>query len=115
MVSVDRYTETFGVFMAAAPIRDEGQTLGLPTGKLLGIVETKADLETLLERVDRFFFSDIAYFSGEPLQYESKRYANGARMNRSDLARDLLYPLAGSYILRFVSIIQDVQVRFHIK
>jgi hypothetical protein len=68
--------------MAPAPIRDEGQTLGSPTGKLLGIVETRANLETLaaglkaagftkieylsgedgialLERVDRFFFSDM--------------------------------------------------------
>jgi hypothetical protein len=68
--------------MAPAPIRDEGQTLGLPTGKLLGIVETRANLEALaaslkaagftktenlvgeegvalLERVDRFFFSDM--------------------------------------------------------
>jgi hypothetical protein len=68
--------------MAPAPIRDEGQTLGTPTGKLLGIVETRANLEALaaslkaagftkteylvgeegvalLERVDRFFFSDM--------------------------------------------------------
>jgi hypothetical protein len=68
--------------MAPAPIHDEGQTLGLPTGKLLGIVETPSNLENLavglkaasfskveyligedgialLERVDGFFFSDL--------------------------------------------------------
>lgn len=68
--------------MAPAPIRDEGQTLGSPTGKLIGIVETRANLEALaailktagftklkyligdegvalLERVDGFFFSDM--------------------------------------------------------
>jgi hypothetical protein len=68
--------------MAPAPIRDEGQTLESPTGKLLGIVETRANLEALaaslkpagftkieyligdegvalLERVDGFFFSDM--------------------------------------------------------
>jgi hypothetical protein len=68
--------------MAATQIRDEGQTLATPTGELLGIVETRADLErlatslktagferidyllgdegvALLERVDRFFFSDM--------------------------------------------------------
>jgi hypothetical protein len=68
--------------MAPALIRDEGQTLRSPTGKMLGIVETRADLEALaanlksagfttveyligddgvalLERVDGFFFSDM--------------------------------------------------------
>ena len=68
--------------MAPVPIRDEGQTLGTPTGKLLGIVETRANLEALasslkaagfakteflvgeegvalLERVGQFFFSDM--------------------------------------------------------
>jgi hypothetical protein len=68
--------------MAPAPIRDEGQTLGSPTGKLLGVVETRTNLEALaaslksagftkleyligeegvalLERVDGFFFSDM--------------------------------------------------------
>ena len=68
--------------MAITRIHDEGQTLGSPTGKLLGIVETRANLEALaaalkaagfpkteylvgeegvalLERVDRFFFSDM--------------------------------------------------------
>jgi hypothetical protein len=66
----------------AERIHDKGQTLGLPTGKMLGIVETRANLETLatslkaagftkieyligeegvalLERVDQFFFSDL--------------------------------------------------------
>jgi hypothetical protein len=68
--------------MAATRIQDEGQTLATPTGKLLGIVESRANLETLsanlknagfakteylvgdegvalLERVDGFFFSDM--------------------------------------------------------
>jgi hypothetical protein len=63
-------------------IRDEGQTLRVPTGKVLGIVNTRAELETvaeplrsagfnkitticdeegvhLLERVSTFFFSDM--------------------------------------------------------
>jgi hypothetical protein len=82
MVLIERYKETSGATMAPAPIRDEGQNLGSPTGKLLGIVETRANLEALaaslkavgfskieylvgeegvalLERVDRFFFSDM--------------------------------------------------------
>jgi hypothetical protein len=68
--------------MAITKIHDEGQSLRPPTGKLLGIVETRANLEALaasfkaagftkleylvgeegvalLERVDRFFFSDM--------------------------------------------------------
>jgi hypothetical protein len=68
--------------MDPAPIRDEGQTLDSPSGKVLGIVEARADLEALdaslkaagftkieyligdeglalLERVDQFFFSDM--------------------------------------------------------
>jgi hypothetical protein len=70
------------VSMAITKIHDEGQSLRPPTGKLLGIVETRANLEALaasfkaagftkleylfgeegvalLERVDRFFFSDM--------------------------------------------------------
>ena len=70
------------VTMAITQIRDEGQTLKPPSGKMLGIVETRANLEaladslkaagftkceylvgdegvTLLERVDGFFFSDM--------------------------------------------------------
>lgn len=62
-------------------IRDEGQTLGIPTGKVLGIVDTRAEFDDvvralraaginkitaiwgdegvqLLERVSMFFFSD---------------------------------------------------------
>ena len=68
--------------MSIEKIRDEGQTLGSPTGKVLGIVDSRADCETLaaalaaaglpkvqvlvgdegvqlLERVDQFFFSDM--------------------------------------------------------
>ena len=68
--------------MATTRIQDEGQTLGTPTGKLLGIVESRANLEArgaslkdvgfakteyligdeggaLLERVNGFFFSDM--------------------------------------------------------
>jgi hypothetical protein len=68
--------------MAITKIHDEGQTLRTPSGKMLGIVETRADLEVLanslkaagfskneylageeglalLERADRFFFSDL--------------------------------------------------------
>jgi hypothetical protein len=68
--------------MAVTRIRDEGQTLATPTGKLLGVLESRADLESLganlkaagfvkteylvgdegvslLERVDGFFFSDM--------------------------------------------------------
>ena len=63
-------------------IRDEGQTLSVPTGKVLGIVNTQAEFEAvvqalrsagfdkitticgdegvqLLERVNTFFFSDL--------------------------------------------------------
>ena len=63
-------------------IRDEGQTLGVPTGKVLGIVDTSAEFDDvvqalrsagfdkitaicgeegvqLLERVSTFFFSDL--------------------------------------------------------
>ncbi len=68
--------------MAISKIEDEGQTLTSPTGKLLGIVDTRANLDSLavalkaagfakieclagddgvalLERVDQFFFSDM--------------------------------------------------------
>ena len=63
-------------------IRDEGQTLTVPTGKILGIVDTREEFDvlipalakagfdkveaicgeegvSLLERVDNFFFSDM--------------------------------------------------------
>jgi hypothetical protein len=68
--------------MSVTTIQDKGQSLQPPTGKLLGIVDTQAILKTvvkrleaagfnkveriigedgvaLLERVDRFFFSDM--------------------------------------------------------
>ena len=71
-----------GITVAITKIRDEGQTLKPPSGKMLGIVETRANLEALansfkaagftkseylvgeegvalLERVDGFFFSDM--------------------------------------------------------
>lgn len=68
--------------MSFEKIRDQGQTLGVPTGKVLGIVDSREDCEKvsaalaavglpklqvlvgeegvqLLERVDQFFFSDM--------------------------------------------------------
>jgi hypothetical protein len=68
--------------MSFERIRDEGQTLGPPTGKVLGIVDTRAEFDNvvwalrsagfdkitaicgeegiqLLERVNTFFFSDL--------------------------------------------------------
>ena len=68
--------------MAITKLHDEGQTLKPPRGKMLGIVETRANLDALgsslkaagftkseyligeegvalLERVDGFFFSDM--------------------------------------------------------
>jgi hypothetical protein len=71
-----------GLFMPVTTIQDEGQTLPHPTGKLLGIVDTRESLKSLasglaaagfkkieslagedgvalLERVDQFFFSDM--------------------------------------------------------
>ena len=68
--------------MAMTKVHDEGQTLGPPRGKMLGIVETRPNVEALaasfkaagftkteyligeegvalLERVDGFFFSDM--------------------------------------------------------
>src|SRR6185312_8866019 len=68
--------------MTVEKIRDVGQTLSPPTGKLLGIVDTRSDLDkvagalksagfqriealggdegiNLLERIDTFFFSDM--------------------------------------------------------
>jgi hypothetical protein len=68
--------------MNSKVIRDEGQTLTVPTGKVLGIVDTRGDFDalvqaltkagfdkvqalfgeegvSLLERVDGFFFSDM--------------------------------------------------------
>ena len=68
--------------MKVTTIEDTGQTLGSPAGKLLGILDTREHLEglakdlasagatkvenlvgedgvALLERVDRFFFSDM--------------------------------------------------------
>jgi hypothetical protein len=70
------------MFMKVRRIRDEGQTLTVPTGKVLGIVDTRDEFEglaralnnagfdkiealcgeegvSLLERVDNFFFSDM--------------------------------------------------------
>lgn len=69
--------------MAVKRIRDEGQTLTVPKGKVLGIVDTRAQLDAvvgglksagfntieslsgeegvqLLERINAFFFSDMA-------------------------------------------------------
>ena len=68
--------------MSVNRIRDEGQTLTVPTGKILGIDDTRDDFDgliqalakagfdkveaicgeegvSLLERVDNFFFSDM--------------------------------------------------------
>jgi hypothetical protein len=68
--------------MSVEPIRDQGQTLSYPRGKVLGIVDTQAELDNvvaslkkagfagikalhgedgvqLLERVNGFFFSDL--------------------------------------------------------
>ena len=68
--------------MSVQRIRDEGQTLTVPTGKVLGIVDTRDQFDvliralntagfdkvealwgdegiSLLERVDNFFFSDM--------------------------------------------------------
>ena len=68
--------------MSYERIRDEGQTLTVPTGKVLGIVDTREQFDvlmgalkaahfdkvealcgeegvSLLERVDNFFFSDM--------------------------------------------------------
>lgn len=68
--------------MSIEKIRDEGQTLGSPAGKVLGIVDSREDCEKvaealaavgipkvrvlvgddgiqLLERVNQFFFSDM--------------------------------------------------------
>lgn len=68
--------------MSVTKVRDEGQTLRYPTGKLLGIVDSRADLDRLvpalrdggfdkievlvgdegvglLERIGTFFFSDM--------------------------------------------------------
>jgi hypothetical protein len=74
--------ETKEMLMAVQRIRDEGQTLSPPTGKLVGIIDTRADFDkvvravqiigpisiealcgeegvNLLERVNTFFFSDM--------------------------------------------------------
>ena len=68
--------------MSVEPIRDQGQTLNYPRGKVLGIVDTRGQLDSvvaslkkagfegikalhgedgvqLLERVNGFFFSDL--------------------------------------------------------
>ena len=67
--------------MGVQRIHDEGQTLKTPTGKVLGIVDSRAEFDTLahaltsaglraealcgdegvalLERIDQFFFSDM--------------------------------------------------------
>jgi hypothetical protein len=68
--------------MSFTRIRDEGQTLNVPTGKVLGIVDTRQEFDalipaltsagfgkvealcgeegvSLLERVNNFFFSDM--------------------------------------------------------
>lgn len=51
--------------MVATPIRDEGQTLGSPSGKLLGIVDTRVNLEALSANLKSAEFSKIEYLVGE--------------------------------------------------
>jgi hypothetical protein len=87
-----------GKSMGIQKIRDEGQTLQVPTGKILGIVDSRAEFErlshaltaagfqakalygddgvSLLERIDQVFFSDM-----------EERVLNGTSKNRSRATR----------------------------
>lgn len=49
----------------ATRIHDEGQTLGPPTGKLLGVVDTRANFETLVIGIKAAGFAKIEYLAGE--------------------------------------------------
>jgi endo-alpha-1,4-polygalactosaminidase (GH114 family) len=54
--------------MGVQRIHDEGQTLQTPTGKVIGVVDSRAEFDRLaqaltsagfLDRIDQFFFSDM--------------------------------------------------------
>lgn len=51
--------------MSAEKIHDEGQTLRTPTGKILGIVDSQANLEGLTQALESAGFKEIKVLSGE--------------------------------------------------
>jgi hypothetical protein len=46
-------------------IRDQGQTLSVPTGKVLGIVNTRPELEAVAEALKVAGFKNVTTISGE--------------------------------------------------
>jgi CheY-like chemotaxis protein len=51
--------------MSAEKIRDKGQTLDTPTGKILGIVDSKANLEDLARAMESAGYEKVKFLSGE--------------------------------------------------
>ncbi|HSG70624.1 MAG TPA: hypothetical protein VLA12_09440 [Planctomycetaceae bacterium] len=51
--------------MTVERIHDEGQTLDTPTGKLLGIVDTREELKALTQALESAGFHKIEVLSGE--------------------------------------------------
>jgi hypothetical protein len=51
--------------MGIERIRDEGQTLGIPTGKVLGIVDTRAEFDNLVQALKSAGFSKITAICGD--------------------------------------------------
>jgi len=51
--------------MSAEKIHDKGQTLDTPTGKILGIVDSQADLESLSRALESAGFTNMKVLSGE--------------------------------------------------
>lgn len=51
--------------MGFEKIRDEGQTLGVPVGKVLGIVDTRAEFDDVVQALRSAGFDTITAISGE--------------------------------------------------
>jgi hypothetical protein len=51
--------------MGFEKIRDEGQSLGVPTGKVLGIVDTGVELDDVVQALNNAGFNKITAISGE--------------------------------------------------
>jgi hypothetical protein len=51
--------------MAAQKVHDEGQMLGAPTGKTLGIVDTRKQFDTLVKALETAGFNRNYYFHGD--------------------------------------------------
>jgi len=51
--------------MTVTKVHDHGQTIGLPIGKILGIVDTRADFDAMAKDLQSAGFDKIEVFSGD--------------------------------------------------